>query len=62
MKPTVKHLKVFGSLCYIHVPDHKRGKLDNKAVKGFFFLAIAHNQKAIECITWKLKVLQFQET
>lgn len=36
VKPTAKHLKVFGSLCYIHVPDHKRGKLDNKAVKGVF--------------------------
>jgi hypothetical protein len=36
LKPTAKHLKVFGSLCYIHVPDQKRSKLDNKAEKGIF--------------------------
>ncbi|CAH9060927.1 unnamed protein product, partial [Cuscuta europaea] len=26
-KPSAKHLKVFGSICYIHVPSVKRHKL-----------------------------------
>jgi hypothetical protein len=29
--PSVKHLRVFGSLCYRHVPDQKRKKLDDKS-------------------------------
>lgn len=32
-KPFVKHLKIFGSLCYLHVPSFKRGKSDEKAEK-----------------------------
>jgi len=29
-KPNVSHLKVFGSICYKHVPDQLRRKLDDK--------------------------------
>jgi len=29
-KPHVKHLKVFGSLCFRHIPYKKRKKLDDK--------------------------------
>ncbi|RVW91999.1 Copia protein [Vitis vinifera] len=36
VKPSVKHLKVFGSLCYLHVPSIKKGKLDERAEKGVF--------------------------
>jgi len=32
-KPSVKHLKVFGSICYKHIPDTKRSKLDDKSEK-----------------------------
>ncbi|RVW53770.1 Retrovirus-related Pol polyprotein from transposon TNT 1-94 [Vitis vinifera] len=32
--PSVKHLKVFSSSCYLHVPSIKRGKLDERAKKG----------------------------
>ncbi|MCH85421.1 retrovirus-related Pol polyprotein from transposon TNT 1-94, partial [Trifolium medium] len=32
-KPNVKHLKVFGSICYKHIPNAKRSKLDNKSDK-----------------------------
>ncbi|MCH81779.1 hypothetical protein A2U01_0002571 [Trifolium medium] len=35
-KPSVKHLKVFGSLCYNHVPDVKRSKLDDKSETMIF--------------------------
>jgi len=34
VRPTAKHLKVFGSLCYFHMPSAKRGKLDERAEKG----------------------------
>lgn len=30
-KPTVKHLRIFGSLSYIHIPDEKRRKLGDKS-------------------------------
>ncbi|KAJ4719034.1 Retrovirus-related Pol polyprotein from transposon TNT 1-94 [Melia azedarach] len=36
LKPSVGHLKVFGSVCYVHVPDVKRDKLSKKASKGIF--------------------------
>lgn len=32
-KPSVDHLRVFGSIGYVHVPDVKRSKLDEKSVK-----------------------------
>ena len=35
-KPNVSHLKVFGSIAYVHVPDELRTKLDPKAKKCFF--------------------------
>lgn len=35
-KPTVEHLKVFGSICYIHIPKEKRRKLDEKAMRVIF--------------------------
>ncbi|PNX93083.1 copia-type polyprotein [Trifolium pratense] len=31
VKPYVKHLRVFGSLCFRHIPDQMRKKLDDKA-------------------------------
>ena len=41
VKPSVKHLKVFGSLCYLHMPSIKRGKLDERAEKGVVELMVA---------------------
>lgn len=35
-KPSVQHLKIFGCICYYHVPEVKRSKLDEKARKGVF--------------------------
>ena len=35
-KPGVKHLRVFGSLAYIHIPKDERKKLDPKAKKCIF--------------------------
>ena len=36
LKPTSKHLRTFGSICYVHVPSVKRSKLDQKAEVGIF--------------------------
>ncbi|XP_050916662.1 uncharacterized protein LOC127131803 [Lathyrus oleraceus] len=30
-RPSVDHLKVFGSMCYTHVPDARKRKLDDKS-------------------------------
>ncbi|OIT30751.1 retrovirus-related pol polyprotein from transposon tnt 1-94 [Nicotiana attenuata] len=35
-KPSVKHLRVFGSICYVHIPDYHQSKLDAKARKCIF--------------------------
>ena len=32
-KPLVDTLKVFGSICYVHVPSQVRQKLDEKVIK-----------------------------
>ncbi|GMI77806.1 hypothetical protein HRI_001449800 [Hibiscus trionum] len=36
IKPTVSHLKVFGCVCYVFVPDHQRSKFDKKAIRCIF--------------------------
>ena len=33
-KPDVSHMRVFGSLCFVHIPDSQRQKLDAKSYKG----------------------------
>ncbi|KAL2251279.1 UNVERIFIED_CONTAM: Retrovirus-related Pol polyprotein from transposon TNT 1-94 [Sesamum indicum] len=35
-KPSVSHLRVFGSIAYMHIPNVKRTKLDNKSEKYLF--------------------------
>ena len=35
-KPSVSNLKVFGSVCFVHTPDHLRKKLDPKSRKAVF--------------------------
>ncbi len=35
-KPDLSHLKVFGCIAYVHVPDELRTKLDLKAEKCVF--------------------------
>ena len=35
-KPNVDHLKIFGCVCYAHVPKDERKKLDSKSVKCIF--------------------------
>ena len=35
-KPSLKHLRVFGCLAFVHVPKEKRKKLDYRATPGIF--------------------------
>jgi hypothetical protein len=35
-KPDVSHLKMFGYITYVHVPDEKRSKLEPKVEKCIF--------------------------
>jgi len=35
-KPTVKHLRIFGCNCYVHVPESQRRELEAKAKKCIF--------------------------
>ncbi|KAL0316378.1 UNVERIFIED_CONTAM: Retrovirus-related Pol polyprotein from transposon TNT 1-94 [Sesamum radiatum] len=49
-KPSAKHLRVFGSICYVHIPTEKRHKLEEKTEKGSSS-ATAHSQKATESTT-----------
>ena len=57
-KPDLSHLKVFGCICYVHVPDELRTKLDAKAEKCIF-LGYSLEHKGYRCynpITRKLKI------
>ena len=35
-KPSIKHFRVFGSICYFHIQEQKCNKMDAKAKKGIF--------------------------
>ena len=36
LKPVVSHLKVFGCVCYVFMPDHLRNKFEKKAIRCIF--------------------------
>lgn len=36
IKPTVSHLRIFGSIAYALIPSHSRQKLDEKSIKCIF--------------------------
>ncbi|GKV17137.1 hypothetical protein SLEP1_g27679 [Rubroshorea leprosula] len=57
-KPSADHLKVFGSICYNHVPAAKRGKLDEKAKIGIFigYATQAKGYKVYDPISKKVNV------
>ena len=48
-KPTVKYLRVFGSICYVHVPESQRSKLDAKA-KKCIFVGYDERKKGWKCM------------
>ena len=51
IKSDVSHLKVFGCIAYVHIPDELRTKLDPKAVRNVFSLGIHWSKKGIAVIT-----------
>ncbi|GJS93537.1 retrovirus-related pol polyprotein from transposon TNT 1-94 [Tanacetum coccineum] len=44
-KPSVAYFKVFGSIAYVHIPDCKRIKLDDKS-KKCVFIGVSEESKA----------------
>jgi hypothetical protein len=56
-KPNVSHLKVFGCIAYVHVPDEKRSKLDPKAEKCIF-IGYSSKQKGYRCFNPSTRKLQ----
>ena len=48
-KPTVSHLKVFGSVAYAHVPDQQRMKLEDKS-KRYIFLGYDEKTKGYKLL------------
>jgi hypothetical protein len=56
-KPDVSHLKVFGCIVYVHVPDKKISKLDPKAEKCIF-IRYSLKQKRYRCFNPSTRKLQ----
>jgi hypothetical protein len=56
-KPDVSHLRVFGCIAYLHVPDEKRSKLDLKAEKCIF-IGYSLKQKGYRCFNPSVRKLQ----
>ena len=51
IKSDVSHLKVFGCIAYVHIPDELRTKLDPKAEKCIF-IGYSLEQKGYRCVTY----------
>ncbi|PRQ58685.1 putative RNA-directed DNA polymerase [Rosa chinensis] len=43
-KPNVNHLRVFGSICYAHIPKELRRKLDESSEKSVFMGYSSHTK------------------
>ena len=55
-KPDIFNLRVFGFVCYMHVPDGQRRKLDPKSSKGIF---IGYPEGTKGCKLYDLKKKKF---
>jgi hypothetical protein len=56
-KLDVSHIRVFGCITYVHVPDDKRSKLDPKA-KKCIFIGYFLEQKGYKCFNPSTRKLQ----
>ena len=48
-KPTVSHLKVFGSMTYAHISDQRRTKLEDKS-KRYIFIGYGEKTKGYKLL------------
>ena len=53
-KPNLAHLRIFGSIAYVHVPKEKRRKLDAKAEKCIL-VGYSDEQKGYKCYNPRTK-------
>lgn len=53
-KPSVEHFRVFGCIGYVHIPDVKRSKLDDKSIKCVL-LGFSSESKALKMFDPVLK-------
>ena len=53
-RPNLRHLRVFGSISYVHVPQEKRRKLDAKPEKLILF-GYSDEQKGYKCYNPRTK-------
>ena len=53
-KPNIIHLRVFGNIAYVHVPNEKRRKLDAKLEKCIL-IGYSHEQKEYKCYNPRTK-------
>ena len=53
-KPNLRHLRVFGSIAYVHVPKEKWRKLDAKAEKCIL-VGSSNEQKGYKCYNPRTK-------
>ena len=53
-KSNMRHLRVFGSIAYVHVPKEKRRKLDAKAEKCIL-VSYSNEQKGYKCYNPRTK-------
>jgi hypothetical protein len=56
-KPDDSHLRVFGCIAYLHVPNEKRSKLDAK-VEKCIFIGYFLEQKGYRCFNPSIRKLQ----
>lgn len=47
-KPSIDHLRVFGCVCYVFVPETQENKLELKSIK-FMFIWYSSTQKGFKC-------------
>ena len=59
-KKSISHLKVFGYVCYKHVPEARRQKLDDRS--KVMLLVGYHSTMCIKFIVQKLTKLSLAET
>lgn len=50
-KPGIKHLKIFGCICYCHIPGQLSQKLDEASIEGVL-VGYGKAEKATEFTTW----------